>query len=89
MSLLSYPDGSNEDPILHLVIPLRPTHTFESSTVEEVFGSRDRVLNGPQRELTILSKKSIICEAYGGERVESSRTGDGVEYVYYRIGWTR
>jgi predicted nicotinamide N-methyase len=88
-SLLSYPDGSNEDPVFHLVIPLRPTHTFESSKVEEVFGSGDRVLEGPQRELTILSKESIVCEAYGDGRVERSRTDDDVEYVYYRIGWTQ
>ena len=89
MSLLSYPDGSNGDPVFHLVIPLRPTHTFESSTVEQVFGSGDRVLEGPQRELTVLSKESIVCEAYGKGRVERSRTDDDVEYVYYRIGWTR
>ena len=88
-TLLSCPDGSNEDPVFHLVIPLRPTHTFESSTVEEVFGSKDRVSEGPQQELTILSKESIVCEAYGDGRVERSRTDDDVEYVYYRIGWTR
>ncbi|KAF8556070.1 hypothetical protein OG21DRAFT_756852 [Imleria badia] len=85
-SLLAYPDGSNEDPVFHLVIPLRPTHTFESSTVEGVFGSNDRVLEGSQRELTILSKEFIVCEAYGDGR---SRSDDDVEYVYYRIGWIR
>ena len=88
-SLLSYPDGLNEDPVFHLVIPLRPTHTFESSTVEQVFGLGDRVLEGPQRGLTVLSKEFIVCEAYGKGRVERSRTDDDVEYVYYRIGWTR
>ena len=36
LSLLTCPDGANE-PVFHLVIPLRPTHTFESSTVEEVY----------------------------------------------------
>ena len=85
-SLLAFPDGLNEDPVFHLVIPLRPTHTFESSTVEEVFGSTDRV---SQPELTILSKESIVCEAYRGGRSERSRTDDDVEYVYYRIGWTQ
>ena len=88
-SLLSYPDDSNEDPVFHLVVPLRPTHTFESSTVEGVFGSKDHVLEGSQRELTILSKESIICEAYGDGRVESRYMDDDVEYVYYRIGWSR
>ena len=89
MSILSYPDGSNEDPVFHLVIPLRPTHTFESNTVEEVFGSKGRGLEESQRELTILSKESIVCEAYEDGRSERSRTDDDVEYVYYRIGWTR
>jgi len=88
-SLLSCTDGSDEDPVFHLVIPLRPTHTFESSTVEEVFGSKDRVLEGSQRELTVLSKESVFCEAYGEGRVEGRRTDDDVEYVYYRIGWTQ
>ena len=88
-SLLSQPGCLNEGPVFHLVIPLRPTHTFESCTVEEVFGSGDRVLEGPQRGLTILSKESIICEAYGDGRVERSHADDDVEYVYFRIGWTR
>ena len=53
------------------MVPLRPTHTFESGTVEGVFVSKDRVLDGSQEELTILLKECIICEAYGDERVES------------------
>lgn len=88
-SLLSNTDGLNEDPVFHLVIPLRPTHTFESSTIEEVFGLKDRVLEGSQRELTVLSKESIFCEPYGDGMVERRRTDDDVEYVYYRIGWTQ
>ncbi|KAI9567516.1 putative methyltransferase-domain-containing protein [Boletus coccyginus] len=87
--LLSNTDGPNEDPVFHLVIPLRPTHTFESSTIEAVFGSKDRVLEGSQRELTVLSKESIFCEAYGDGMVERRRTDDDVEYVYYRVGWTQ
>ena len=85
-SLLSYPDGLNEDSVFHLVIPLWPTHMFETCMVEAVFGSGDRVLEGPQRELT---KESIVCEAYGDGRVKRSHTDDDVEYVYYWIGWTR
>ncbi|KAN0084352.1 putative methyltransferase domain containing protein [Tylopilus felleus] len=85
-SLLARPDGANE-PVFHLVIPLRPTHTFESSTIEEVFGSKDCGSEGSHRELTILSKESIVCEAYGVGRAER-QTDDDVEYVYYRIGWT-
>ena len=88
-SLLAYPDGSDENPAFHLVIPLRPTHTSESGTVEEVFGSEDRVSEGLQQELTILSKESIVCEAYGDDRAGRNRTDGDVEYIYYRIGWTR
>ncbi|KAG8216766.1 hypothetical protein J3R82DRAFT_7010 [Butyriboletus roseoflavus] len=88
-SLLSYPDGSNKDPAFHLVIPLRPGHTLESSTIEEVFSSKGRGSKGSQRELTILSKESIVCEAYGDGKSERSNTDNDVEYVYYRIGWTR
>ena len=85
-SLLSYPDVSNGEPVFHLVIPLRPTHTFESSTVEEVFGSKNHVA---QRGLTIISKETVVCEAYGDGRSEESRADEDVEYVYYRIGWTQ
>lgn len=86
VSLLSHPNGSDEEPVFHLVIPLRPTHTFESSTVEQVFGFKERA---SQPELTILSKESIICEAHGDGRSERSRANDDVEYAYYRIGWTQ
>ena len=85
-SLLFHPDGSNRDPLFHLVIPMRPTHTFESNTVEKVFGYED---HSSQPELTILSKESIVCEAYEDGWSERSRADDDVEYVYYRIGWTR
>ena len=64
-SLLSYPDVSNGDPAFHLVVPLRPTHTFEFSTVEEVSDPKKHV---SQRGLTIISKEAIICEAYGDGR---------------------
>ncbi|KAF8439090.1 putative methyltransferase-domain-containing protein [Boletus edulis BED1] len=87
-SLLAHPDSSSKDPVFHLVIPLRPTHTFESSMVEEVFGAKGHALEGSQRELTILTKESIVCEAYGEGSERSCMNDDDVEYVYYRIGWT-
>ncbi|KAN0080055.1 hypothetical protein V8E55_009621 [Tylopilus felleus] len=71
LSLLACPDGANE-PVFHLVIPLWPTHTFKFSTVEE---------------LTILSKESIMCEAYGIGRAKR-HTDDDIEHVYYQILWT-
>ncbi|KAJ6566769.1 putative methyltransferase-domain-containing protein [Mycena capillaripes] len=61
----------------HLVIPLRPTHTLESNTIELVFGA-----GLDASGLTILSKETIVCG------VEESPSEE-VEYAYYRIGWKR
>ncbi|KAG6328875.1 hypothetical protein ID866_10214 [Astraeus odoratus] len=70
----------------HLVIPLRPTHSFESSTIEKVFRWEDHSVFGDDAELVILSKESIFCEAHGDARAGRGNE-DIVEYVYYRIGW--
>ncbi|KAJ7052506.1 putative methyltransferase-domain-containing protein [Mycena amicta] len=59
--------------IFHLVIPLRRTHSAESSTVESVFIDND---DGP----TILYQETIVCDV-------EENPGEEVEYVYYRIGW--
>ncbi|KAJ7500654.1 putative methyltransferase-domain-containing protein [Mycena galericulata] len=71
----------------HLVIPLRPTHTYESSSVEALFHDarsptdRDaRATGAPNSSLAILSKETIVCGVEGG-------ASDEVEYAYYRIGW--
>jgi hypothetical protein len=61
----------------HLVIPLRSTHVKESSTVELVFPFAET----SSTELCILSKEVIICD---GEEEDS---GEGVNYLYYKIGW--
>lgn len=74
--LLRNTNGSPDDgpePIFHLVIPLRVTHTFESQTVETVFAQSGG--------LVIKSKEIILCDA------ETGREGDEVEYAYYKIGW--
>lgn len=77
----------------HIVIPLRPTHTLESSTIEEVFPfattcqeSMQAVSNAAELQLVIMSKDIITCEVDGDVR---SRNGVGaeVDYVYYTIGW--
>lgn len=52
---LSCPDGSNKDPVFHLVM-----YTLKSSTVEEVFGSGYRVFSGPQRVLTMLERNYCL-----------------------------
>ena len=73
--------GSVHQPIFHLVVPLRPTHCFESSTIEGIFPLRSEASGQQGWELTIFSKDSILCEAGDDE-------ADGqVEYAYYTIGW--
>lgn len=73
--LLRKPDDVVPEPAFHLVIPLRRTHTSESSTIETVFPKRGLI----KSTLGILSKETIVCEAENG-------TGQ-VEYAYYVIGW--
>jgi predicted nicotinamide N-methyase len=76
MRLLKRP-SVHEDPRFHLVMPLRPTHVAETSSVEDVFplaSSNDKA----ELDLVIVSKDVILCAAERGEEVE---------YVYYSIGW--
>ncbi|KAJ7629219.1 putative methyltransferase-domain-containing protein [Mycena polygramma] len=61
----------------HLVIPLRPTHAFESNSVETFFG---KIGSPTDSGLTIRAKETIVCGVEGSPAEE-------VEYVYYRIGW--
>jgi predicted nicotinamide N-methyase len=76
MRLLKRP-SSDEDPRFHLVMPLRPTHAAETSSVEDVFPLASSN-NKPELDLVIVSKDVILCAAERGEEVE---------YVYYSIGW--
>ncbi|KAG1811972.1 hypothetical protein EV424DRAFT_1419077 [Suillus variegatus] len=70
----------------HLVIPLRPTHTFESNTVESVFLQACDVDPKGDADLVILSKEYITCDAYG-DYTRGQGLDEDVEYVYYKIGW--
>ena len=82
--LLRRPTPARPRPAFHLVIPLRPTHTLESSTVETVFplvGECEAGIN-----LATLSKDVIVCEASGDVRSRNGVTEE-VEYVHYVIGW--
>ncbi|TFY68422.1 hypothetical protein EVJ58_g1029 [Rhodofomes roseus] len=84
--LLRKPSSPSVDvrPAFHLIIPLRPTHTLESSAVEEVypFASEGAMDGG----LVTLSKDVVVCEASGDVRSRSG-TIEEVEYVHYAIGW--
>ncbi|OJA12362.1 hypothetical protein AZE42_04334 [Rhizopogon vesiculosus] len=71
----------------HLVIPLRPTHTFESSTVESVFLKACDVDPNGDADLVILSKESITCDAHN-DYTRGRDLGEDVEYTYYKIGWS-
>ena len=73
--------GSVYQPVFHLVTPLRPTHTFESSTIEDIFPPRSETSGQRGWDLVVFSKDSIICEASDDE------TDGQVEYAYYTIGW--
>lgn len=69
--------------LFHLVIALRPTHSLESRSIEDLFplcqaGNVGGVVH--QLELVIVEKEVIVCEAGDGFREE-------VEYAYYKIGW--
>lgn len=78
----------------HLIIPLRPTHASESSTVEQVFPRSENVITRKQEtigragdkiyELALTSMELIECEANSGI---SGRGDDEVVYAYYTISW--
>ncbi|KAH7884192.1 hypothetical protein F5I97DRAFT_1899406 [Phlebopus sp. FC_14] len=89
--MLRYPDqptlSETAVPAFHLVIPLRPTHVFESSTVEAVFPWADKCPHENLPELVILSQESIVCDAGGDREIGWKHADEDVEYVYYRIGW--
>jgi hypothetical protein len=78
------PDDMAPQPLFHLIIPLRPTHASESGTVETVFPGQDELLHpGGPKELAIVSKELIVCDAGIGQTMGR----DEVEYSYYKIGW--
>ncbi|KAG1847957.1 putative methyltransferase-domain-containing protein [Suillus tomentosus] len=79
-------DGTVSPAAFHLVIPLRPTHTFESNTVESVFFKACDVDPNGDADLVILSKEYITCDAYG-DHTHGQGLDEDVEYVYYKIGW--
>ena len=73
--------GSVHQPVFHLVIPLRPTHTFESNTIERIFPLGSETGGQHGWELVVFSKDSVLCEASDDE------TDGQVEYAHYTIGW--
>ncbi|KAG2049963.1 hypothetical protein BDR06DRAFT_960827 [Suillus hirtellus] len=79
-------DSAISPAAFHLVIPLRPTHAFESNTVESVFLKACDVNPKGDADLVILSKEYITCDAYG-DYTRGQGLDEDVEYVYYKIGW--
>lgn len=61
----------------HLVIPLRRTHTIESSTIPLVFKEHPEAEN--ENRLAILNQSRFTCDTEDGL--------DEVEYAMYKIGW--
>ncbi|KAI5997447.1 hypothetical protein EDD15DRAFT_2245834 [Pisolithus albus] len=88
--LLRRPSSSAACPLVatfHLVIPLRPTHLLEAGSIETTFRRMDDVPCEDFPELVIFSKETMLCEAYRDG--DGKRGCDVVEYLYYRIGWSR
>ena len=77
--------GKGAGGIFHLVVPLRPTHTEESSSLDRVFHrTEDTQMSRQCRrgvELCIISTEIVVCDAH------DDNSEDGAEYAYYRIGW--
>jgi len=81
--LLCKPSNKQPDPIFHLIIPLRTSHTVESSTIEMVFRRSSKDVNCEEENaLVVKHKEIIVCDA------ESGKNGEEVEYAYYKIGWS-
>lgn len=73
--LLRKSSSHTKKPLFHLVIPLRSTHAFESSSIETIFTA-----DGDPRTLSlqVMEKDVLSCD---------TDTGEEVEYAYYKIGW--
>ncbi|KAF8060719.1 putative methyltransferase-domain-containing protein [Lyophyllum atratum] len=69
------------DPLFHLMIPLRSTHSSESSTVDTLFSGPVANDSSPHKDLRIISKEVILCDA------GNNAGPDQIEYAYYKIGW--
>jgi predicted nicotinamide N-methyase len=89
--LLRRPSTASLGAVFHLVIPLRATHTMESSTIEKVFALRHEDFpKFPDMVLGILHHEQIICDAHA--TACDSRfpdRADEVVYAHYKIGWVK
>ncbi|KAJ3566579.1 hypothetical protein NP233_g6911 [Leucocoprinus birnbaumii] len=77
-SATSSPGCNTTNPCFHLVLPLRATFTFESSTIESAFIAEEDIMSSDC--LGVLAKDTLSCD---------TETGEEVEYAYYRIGWVK
>ncbi|KAF5376998.1 hypothetical protein D9615_007305 [Tricholomella constricta] len=81
MTLLKKP-SQHSDPLFHLIIPLRSTHSSESGTVDSVFSHMSGdAASGSEMDLKIVDKEIILCDAGSG------LGPDQIEYACYKIGW--
>src|ERR1700722_7763615 len=87
--LLRKPISNKTSALFHLIIPIRPTHTSESNSIEQVFlpvaGPFDN-LSHPTLRLGIISREIIVCDAQGSIR-NNPQDRNEVVYAYYKIGW--
>jgi predicted nicotinamide N-methyase len=75
----------NPSPKFHLIVPLRSTHSLESSTVEFAFPNANEgnvsCTEIGEVQLGIINKETIVCDAGSGLGTEQ------IEYAYYVVGW--
>ncbi|KAG6856808.1 hypothetical protein H0H87_000505 [Tephrocybe sp. NHM501043] len=71
----------NFDPLFHLMIPLRATHSSEINIVDSIFTTPKPQDTPSGLRLVTISKEIIVCDT------ETGREIDQIEYAYYRIGW--
>jgi hypothetical protein len=64
----------------HLIMPLRPTHADEATSVDRTFARAEDV---KVREGEVLA----VLESKMWEKCVGVGRADEVQYVYYRMGW--
>lgn len=77
-------DSAKPSAHFHLIMPLRPTHADEATSVDRTFPRAEDVrAQGGLREEEVLA--IVGTETYA--RSAGVGRADEVRYVYYRIGW--
>lgn len=71
----------------HLIMPLRPTHADEATSVDKTFPRAEDVLSGRLKEGGEAGEVLAIVGAETYARSAGVGRADEVQYVYYRMAW--